>query len=150
MSYFEHRHDCENLARMAGNHGVEISPQKAYYAWLAYSVDRDSEWFAPSTGVSPVDVAAACRRYLRSLPVPEIAPKKRANRDRLEIPGDWAGRDRHLSKLARLTGFQTVNRLMTHVAYEVSYCKSPAVFYRALAQFFEMSRKKAARKKSNV
>lgn len=69
------------------------------------------------------------------------------SRERLEIPGDWAGRDRALEKLAKATGFQTINRLMAHVAYEVAHCKSPAVFYRALAQFFEMSRKKSRRKK---
>lgn len=67
------------------------------------------------------------------------------NRERLEIPGDWHGRDRALDRLAKATGFLTVNRLLTHVAYEVAHCKSPAIFYRALAQFVEMSRKKTQR-----
>lgn len=67
-------------------------------------------------------------------------------RQRLEIPGDWHGRDRALDKLAEATGFKTVNRLLSHVAYEISSCKTPAVFYRALAQFHEMTRKRKARK----
>lgn len=74
-------------------------------------------------------------------------PDTRRHRDRVTIEGDWAGRDRALAKLAKETGFLTIPRLLTHVAYEVSSCKSPAVFYRALAQFFEMSRKRAKRSK---
>lgn len=68
--------------------------------------------------------------------------KKETN---IEIPGDWIARDRHLQKLATATGFRTVNKLLTHVAYEVAACKTPANFYRALSQFFET----ANRKKSN-
>lgn len=69
------------------------------------------------------------------------------NRERIEIPGDWKGADKRLYALAKATGFQTVNRLMSHVRYEVSYAKSPAVFYRALAQFAEMSRKRLKRRR---
>jgi hypothetical protein len=63
------------------------------------------------------------------------------NRDRLQIPGDWIGRDQHLHKLARATGFLTVNRLMSHIAYEISHCKCPATFYRAMARVSEISQR---------
>jgi hypothetical protein len=67
-------------------------------------------------------------------------------RERIEIPGDWTRRDRALYQLAQDTGFGTINRLLAHVAYEVAHCKSPAVFYRALANFHEMTRKRKTRK----
>lgn len=53
------------------------------------------------------------------------------NRERIEIPGDWQRHDRHLEKLARETGFGTVNRLLRHVANELSALRTPAQFYRA-------------------
>jgi hypothetical protein len=63
-------------------------------------------------------------------------------RQRLEIPGDWHGRDRFLYALVKKTGFLSVNQLLTHVAYEMRVIKTPAKFYRALAQFHEVARKK--------
>lgn len=60
----------------------------------------------------------------------------------IEIPGDWTGRDKRLHALAQKTGFQTVNRLLTHLAYEASHCKDPATFYRACAQFAEHAQRK--------
>lgn len=64
-------------------------------------------------------------------------PKRRPG---IEIPCDWKGRDRHLEKLAQATGFKTVNRLLTFVAYEVSHCRTPGQLYKALSSFYENGR----------
>ncbi len=69
-------------------------------------------------------------------------PKRRPG---IEIPADWAGRDRHLWRLAKATGFRTENRLLAFVAYEVAHCKTPAVFYRALSAFHEYANAKRKR-----
>lgn len=59
----------------------------------------------------------------------------------IEIPGDWQRRDRHLTKLAAVTGFQTVNRLLSHMAYEISHCRTPSQLYRGLSSFYESARR---------
>ena len=59
------------------------------------------------------------------------------SRDAIEIPGDWQMRDRHLYALAKKTGFKTVNRLLAHVAYELSAVRTPADFYRACSLFHD-------------
>lgn len=68
------------------------------------------------------------------------------SRERIEIPGHWQRRDRHLHAIAKATGFQTVNRLLEHVAWEVASIRGkknlPARFYRALCQFHEESQRK--------
>lgn len=56
---------------------------------------------------------------------------------RIEIPGDWAHRDRHLNRLAEETGFRTVALLLRHIAYEVSRARTPAELYRGLALFHQ-------------
>lgn len=67
------------------------------------------------------------------------------SRERIEIPGDWQGRDRHLWKLAQQTGFQTISKLLAHFAYELSHAKDPAQFYRACGQFYEHATKRRNR-----
>ncbi len=69
-------------------------------------------------------------------------PKRRPG---IEIPGDWIERDRHLDRLARATGYRTINRLLAFVAYEISHCRTPGQFYRALSQFYEYAHKKKKR-----
>ncbi len=54
----------------------------------------------------------------------------------IEIPGD-AKRDKRLEALVKKTGFGTVNRLLTHVANELSRCGSAAEFYRVLAAYHD-------------
>ena len=60
-------------------------------------------------------------------------PIKKNDRERIELPGDWQHYDRHLYKLAQETGFGTVNRLLRHVANELSGIRTPADFYLACA-----------------
>jgi hypothetical protein len=63
-------------------------------------------------------------------------------RDRIRIPGDWRGRDRHLEALARKTGHGTLGCLASFVLYEVSRCKTPAQFYRAVSKFHDAASEK--------
>lgn len=68
-------------------------------------------------------------------------------RQRIEIPGHWAQRDRYLEAIAKATGFQTVNRLLEHVAWEIASIRGkknlPARFYRALSSFHEIANRKS-------
>jgi len=63
------------------------------------------------------------------------------SRQRIEIPGDWQKHDRHLYRLAQETGFGTVNRLLRHVANELSGCRTPAQFYTACATLHDAAEK---------
>lgn len=63
-------------------------------------------------------------------------------RSRIVIREDWLGRDRALARLAKATGFQTVNQLASHVLYELAYIKTPRKLYRALSQFVEEARRR--------
>lgn len=60
---------------------------------------------------------------------------------RITLPLDLA-RDARLQRLAVKTGFGTANLLLRHVANEVAYCEEPPEFYRTLAGFYEMSRRR--------
>jgi hypothetical protein len=134
----------ERIVAVCGKHGIDLTDGEAYRAWHAHSHREGTPWalFAEIDATNEKEILEAVDRYLKA-----ENRRRKAQRERLEIPGDWIGRDRALLKLAQQTGFLTINRLLTHVAYEVAYCKSPAVFYRALAQFFEMSRKRSRRSK---
>ena len=68
-----------------------------------------------------------------------------SGRGSIQLPGAPA-RDSRLAKLAAACGFNSVNQLLAHVAHEVAFVKSPAVFYRALANFHDMARKRNTRK----
>jgi hypothetical protein len=68
-------------------------------------------------------------------------------RDRIEIAGDWHGRDRFLESLRRACGYRSIGAMLQHAAHEIARCKTPAEFYRALSGFDQIgTRKRKPRK----